>query len=67
MHIEIADGQNAPRNQANLQQETDGLALLSRSWTQHVAAWQLAHEAAIANAQSVLARMDALIAKLDAR
>lgn len=50
-----------------LKDESDGLQTLHRGWTQHVAAWQLAHEATVDKAEALLARMDALIAKLEAR
>jgi len=50
-----------------LHQESDGLATLHQGWTQHVAAWQLAHQAAVSEAQGLLARMDALIARLESR
>jgi hypothetical protein len=67
MQLQIAARQNSSAPNVNLQQETDGLATLHRSWTQHVQAWEMAHGAAAANAESILARMDALIAKLEAR
>ena len=50
-----------------LHQESDGLQAMHRGWTQRVAAWRLAHEAAAAKAEGLLARMDALIARLEAR
>lgn len=67
MQLQIAAREGTSPPNANLEQETDGLAILHRSWTRHVQAWQLAHGAAAANAESVLARMDALIAKIEAR
>ena len=48
-----------------LHAETEGLDALHRGWTQHVAAWRLAHEAAVDNANNLLARMDALIASFE--
>lgn len=48
-----------------LHDETEGLDALHRGWMQHVAAWRLAHEAAVDNAKNVLARIDALIASLE--
>jgi hypothetical protein len=51
----------------SLQQETDGLEALHRRWAQQVAAWRLAHEAAVGSATSILARIDALIGRLEAR
>lgn len=51
----------------NLHEETDGLEALHRSWTQQVAAWRLAHDIAVENAESILRRTDDLIAKLEAR
>ena len=50
----------------SLHEETDGLEALHRGWAQHVAAWRLAHDAAINNATTIVARMDAVIAKLEA-
>ena len=67
MHMHVAGKDAAQNTNIGLQQETDGLAHLHLSWAQHVAAWQIAHEVAVANAQTVLARMDALIAKLESR
>ena len=67
MHMQIAGKDAAQNSNVGLQQETDGLAHLHLSWAQHVAAWQIAHEVAVANAHTVLARMDALIAKLESR
>ncbi|MBI1211716.1 MAG: hypothetical protein GC190_09660 [Alphaproteobacteria bacterium] len=66
MQLQLDANEHAA-NTRGLYQETDGLARLHQTWTQHVAAWRLAHEAAAANAEDVLARMDALIAKLEAR
>lgn len=49
-----------------LQTETEGLEALHAAWRQHVAAWRLAHEAARLNTMCILARTDALIARLEA-
>jgi hypothetical protein len=67
MNLEIAGREALATTHMSLAQETDGLASLHRSWVQHVQAWELAHAAVEANAQSMLARMDALIARLEAR
>ena len=50
----------------NLQEETDGLEALHCGWAQHVAAWRLAHEAAVRNSAKILTRMDSLIAAIEA-
>ncbi len=50
----------------NLQEETAGLEALHRGWAQQVAAWRLAHEAAVHNTAKILARTDALIAAFEA-
>ncbi len=49
-----------------LQEEAQGLEALHRGWTQRVAAWRLAHAAAVQNATSLLARTDRLIAQIEA-
>ena len=49
----------------NLQDETDGLEALHRGLAQHVAAWRLAHEAAVHNSAKILTRMDSLIAAIE--
>ena len=49
-----------------LDSETEGLEALHAAWRQHVAVWRLAHEAALLNTTRILARTDALIARLEA-
>jgi hypothetical protein len=50
----------------SLQEEAAGLEALHRVWAQQVAALRLAHEAAVHNTASILARTDALIAAFEA-
>ena len=47
--------------------EARGLEALHRGWTQRVEAWRLAHAAAIQNATGLLARMDRLVAAIEAQ
>lgn len=63
-HIAAEDHPNLIR--VSLEDETNGLEALHRGWTQQVAAWRLAHGAAVENAREILARTDALIARLEA-
>jgi len=46
----------------SLQEQTDDLEAMYRGWAQHVAAWRLAHEAAVHNTANMVARIDSLIA-----
>ena len=67
MQFQITARESTGTPNVSLQQETDGLAILHRSLTRHVQAWHVAHAATAANAEAGLARMDALIAKIEAR
>jgi len=51
---------------SGLHGETEGLEALHDAWRQHVAGWRLAHEAALLDTSRILARTDALIARLEA-
>jgi hypothetical protein len=56
--------QSLPGN--GLQSETEELETLHAAWRQQVAAWRLAHEAALLNTARILARTDELIARFEA-
>lgn len=62
----LADADHPAKPALSLQDETECLEDLHRGLIQHVAAWRLAHDAAVDNATRLLARTDALIAALEA-
>jgi hypothetical protein len=67
MHAHVANNDRSSRICASLDQETAALEAINRGFSQRVAAWRLAHETAVAHATSLLARMDTLMVKLQAR
>ena len=66
MQAHVASDERSPPICAALN-EIDGLEAINRGLGQRVTAWRVAHSSAAGNATSLLARMDALIAKLEAR
>jgi hypothetical protein len=66
MQTQIAAEDRSSSNRLGLKNEAEGLEALHHGWQQQVAAWHLAHKAAAQNAGSILSRIDALIAKLEA-
>jgi len=67
MQTNIASDDRISRICAGLNEETAALEALNRGFSHRVAAWRLAHETTIGHATSLLTRIDALIAKFDAR
>jgi hypothetical protein len=66
MQTHTAEGRRAIDGDACLLEQTDDLDALHRRWLKQVAAWRSAHEAAAQHSASLLGRMDAMIARLEA-
>jgi hypothetical protein len=67
MHTPAISEQTPSPIRNSLHHEGNELEALHRGWAQHVAAWQLAHQAVAGETEALLARMDALIARLESR
>lgn len=65
MHTPTISEQSPSPIRNSLDHEGNELEALNRGWAQHVAAWRMAHQAVVGEAEGLLARMDALIARLE--